>query len=61
MVKKSEEIKDIHKDIHTEKKDGFKTCEDSYTAVHLNYHYTLSRIIQYMKNIFEQILFCSIR
>lgn len=34
MVKKSEERKDIHKeDIHTEKKDSFKTCEDSYTAV----------------------------
>lgn len=34
MVKKSEERKDIHKeDIHTEKKNSFKTCEDSYTAV----------------------------
>ena len=29
MVKKSEEIKDIH----TENKDSLKTCEDSYTAV----------------------------
>ncbi|MBE0520897.1 MAG: hypothetical protein IBX39_01340 [Candidatus Methanoperedenaceae archaeon] len=34
MVKKSEERKDINtEDINTEKKDGFKTCEDSYTAV----------------------------
>ena len=34
MVKKSEDRKDVHKeDIHTEKKDSFKTCEDSYTAV----------------------------
>ncbi len=34
MVRKSEERKDIHKeDIHTEKKDNFKTYEDSYTAV----------------------------
>jgi hypothetical protein len=39
MVKKSEERKDIQKeniqkqDIHTEKKNSFKTCEDSYTAV----------------------------
>jgi len=34
MVKKSEERKDIHtEDINTEKKDSFKTCEDSYTAV----------------------------
>jgi hypothetical protein len=34
MVKKSEERKDIHKeDINTEKKDSFKTCEESYTAV----------------------------
>ncbi|MBU4075215.1 MAG: hypothetical protein KKI06_00610 [Euryarchaeota archaeon] len=34
MVKKSEERKDIHKeDIHTEKNNSSKTCEDSYTAV----------------------------
>ncbi len=34
MVKKSEERKDIPKeDIHTEEKNSFKTCEDSYTAV----------------------------
>jgi hypothetical protein len=34
MVKKSEERKDIKtEDINTEKKENFKTCEDSYTAV----------------------------
>ncbi len=33
MAKKSEEIKDIHTDIKTERKVSFKTCEDSYTAV----------------------------
>jgi hypothetical protein len=34
MAKKTEERKDIHKeDIHTEEKNSFKTCEDSYTSV----------------------------